>query len=157
MKEKLQEYALLAEIIGGVAIVASLVFVGIQVNQNYEMMKAQTRSELSQALSQRMWEAANSGYFHVINFNTDPDSLDELDRNRQQVGIFSIFRLYENMYYQYKNGLFDEEEFSAEVNSWRGVINSKAAREIFCSAFGTWSEDFREFMVGMMEVPCETP
>jgi len=36
MKEKLQEYALVAEIIGGVAIVISLVFVGVQVSQTAE-------------------------------------------------------------------------------------------------------------------------
>ena len=51
MKEKLQEYALLAEIIGGIAIVASLIFVGVQINQNHAMMRAQTRSDISAQLS----------------------------------------------------------------------------------------------------------
>jgi len=36
MKEKLQEYALIAEIISGIAIVISLVFVGIQIQQGTE-------------------------------------------------------------------------------------------------------------------------
>ena len=34
MKEKLQEYALIAEIIGGIGIIASLIFVGFQLEQN---------------------------------------------------------------------------------------------------------------------------
>ena len=34
VKEKLQEYALLAEIISAVAIIASLLFVGVQLKQN---------------------------------------------------------------------------------------------------------------------------
>ena len=33
MKEKLQEYALLAEVISAIAIVISLIFVGFQINQ----------------------------------------------------------------------------------------------------------------------------
>ena len=40
MKEKLQEYALIAEIIGGIAIVASLLFVGVQINQNNKLIEA---------------------------------------------------------------------------------------------------------------------
>jgi hypothetical protein len=36
LKEKLQEYALIAEIIGAIAIVASLIFVGLQVRLSAE-------------------------------------------------------------------------------------------------------------------------
>ena len=43
MKEKLQEYALFAEIVGGLAIVASLIFVGVQINQNNLLLEAQAR------------------------------------------------------------------------------------------------------------------
>ena len=39
MKEKLQEYALLAEVISAIAIVISLIFVGIQINQNTEQSR----------------------------------------------------------------------------------------------------------------------
>jgi hypothetical protein len=34
MKKQLQEYALIAEIVSALAIVASLVFVGMQISQN---------------------------------------------------------------------------------------------------------------------------
>jgi hypothetical protein len=55
MREKLQEYALIAEIIGGIAIVASLIFVGFQVQQtadetalNTRQMQAMAFQDLSQ-------------------------------------------------------------------------------------------------------------
>jgi hypothetical protein len=34
VKEKLQEYALIAEIIGGIGIIASLIFVGLEIHDN---------------------------------------------------------------------------------------------------------------------------
>ena len=44
MKEKLQEYALVAEIISAIAIVASLVFVGLQIRLSAEETSLNTRS-----------------------------------------------------------------------------------------------------------------
>ena len=154
MKEKLQEYALIAEIVGGIAIILSLIFVGMQINQNYEMMRYQTRSELALALSQRMWDAANSPYFSSINFAVDPDTLTGLDKERQKTGFNSIFRLYENMYYQYKNGLFDEDEFNVEAQAWKDIVNLKGPSELLCSQPEVWSKEFIDFLFGMMEMPC---
>ena len=48
MKEKLQEYALIAEIISALAIVVSLIFVGLQVRQGSETTVANTEAIRSQ-------------------------------------------------------------------------------------------------------------
>lgn len=42
MEKKLQQYALFAELISAVAIVASLIFVGIQIKQSNDLVKANT-------------------------------------------------------------------------------------------------------------------
>ena len=42
MKEKLQEYALLAEIFSAIAVVLSLIFVGLQIRQGAEETAANT-------------------------------------------------------------------------------------------------------------------
>lgn len=44
MKEKLQEYALVAEIISALAVVAGLVFVGLEINQSTEQNALNTRA-----------------------------------------------------------------------------------------------------------------
>jgi len=44
MKEKLQEYALIAEIISAIAVVAGLVFVGLQIRQSTEQNALNTRA-----------------------------------------------------------------------------------------------------------------
>jgi hypothetical protein len=44
MKEKLQEYALIAEIISALAVVAGLIFVGLEINQSTEQSALNTRA-----------------------------------------------------------------------------------------------------------------
>ena len=56
MKEKLQEYALLAEIISAVCIVLSLIFVGLQVRQGSEETAANTAA-IQGSVRQAMMEA----------------------------------------------------------------------------------------------------
>jgi hypothetical protein len=46
LKEKLQEYALVAEIIGGIAIVCSLPFVGVQIRQSAKVSEINAYQEL---------------------------------------------------------------------------------------------------------------
>ena len=48
MKEKLQQYALVAEIVSALAIVLSLIFVGLQVKQGSEQTAANTEAIRSQ-------------------------------------------------------------------------------------------------------------
>ena len=51
LKEKLQEYALIAEIIGGIAIVCSLIFVGVQIRQNSEVSEINAYQELTSQIT----------------------------------------------------------------------------------------------------------
>jgi len=44
LKEKLQEYALIAEIISAIAIVGSLIFVGLELSQSNELMESDARA-----------------------------------------------------------------------------------------------------------------
>jgi len=54
MKEKLQEYALLAEIFSALAIVISLIFVGIQIQQNSELSQVNAYQSIRQNINSLM-------------------------------------------------------------------------------------------------------
>ena len=61
MKEKLQEYALVAEIIGAVAIVVSLLFVGIQVRQSNTIAATDAIKDGTQIWTQAYGELFGTG------------------------------------------------------------------------------------------------
>ena len=77
MKDKLQEYALISEIIGGIGIIASLIFVGFQVKQNAEETALNTRQMQSDAYTQLS--------INITNINRDTLDHPELIAIQQKV------------------------------------------------------------------------
>ena len=140
MKNKLQEYALIAEIIGGIGIIASLVFVGAQVSQNAEETALNTRQLQAAAFS----ELTNS--LNEINrmLIENPDNLDVWLKVRngeeltpRELELFNAFvrmfsQLSELAWQQYENGIISEENLRQAIIPLRfNLANSDFFREIY--------------------------
>lgn len=150
MKDKLHEYALIAEIIGGIAIVLSLLFVGIQINQNSESTQAQTRDSLSEkqielylqlGLNARAMEIYTRGRAGLIEYDfNDPEY------NAWQFMALSNLRVWENEWYQYEKGLFEEDEYSGRKNLLSGMLSGPGYSQIWESQKQSFSPGFRSFV-----------
>jgi hypothetical protein len=129
MKKNLQEYASIAEIISAVAIIASLIFVGLQINQNSETVKAQTRNSLTE-ISRSNTIAALDPRLQSIMFNlTAGIELTPEERMLFYSYCTIIFRSAENAYYQYSVGTFGISEYEGYKNFLRfffGIKNVEA-------------------------------
>ena len=123
-KEKLQEYALIAEILSGIAIVASLIFVGFQLQQNTkssQVLAYQTRSsEVSNALVTRSLSDDLSALIVKLR-NEGPNSLNEIEFDRLQAWYQGNISRAQAQYYQYQQGYLDR-------SSVDGMIRNMAAR-----------------------------
>jgi hypothetical protein len=80
----------------------------------------------------------------------DPASLTPEERLMLNRSSDAVWRLRENIYYQYKNGLFDEPEFLAESASWAGSFDTPFGREFFCRTRHFYSPGFVELVEGML-------
>ena len=115
MKEKLQEYALVAEIISAIAIVVSLIFVGFQVRQSAEQTAVN-----SQAVQASVREAMLQTEFNLLLYAGDHNLM---DIERTQKGItpeqlktwhalqLAFFRARENAWVQHENGILDDATY----------------------------------------------
>ena len=148
MKQKLQEYALLAEIIGGIAIVTSLIFVGIQINQNHEMMRAQTRNDISMALTPVLSNLTNNQDLADLLFAAnDGKQLSDAEMYRVYSHTELIFRYWENAHYQYRQNLYDESEFSRHRDTMKFVIaDNPFFVKFVCESRNKYSEPFMEMI-----------
>lgn len=106
MKEKLQEYALIAEIIGGFAIVASLIFVGLQTGQNTKAVEANLRQSALEADNELIILNINNPKITMLRSKQDLTEEEAVILTNQ---LLLTFRLRENDYSQYLNGATDEE------------------------------------------------
>ena len=97
------------------------------------------------------------------NFIRSIGNFSEIDRNsiefRKYVFIFlTQLRMWENELYQYRQGLFDSEEFESRLNLWATTINSEfptgeARRQIWEVQIPNFSIDFVEVIDSLLARP----
>jgi len=138
----------IAELLGVVLVVASLVFVGWQLLQNTQAIKtstSQSHVDTFMTIAVKVSEEREfATVFHTGAFN--PEDLDDIDRVRFIGFMSAIFRYYEVSYIQYKKGNLDREFWESleiqlsEVTATRGFEFWWAVRE-------QWhSQDFRNLV-----------
>lgn len=128
MKEKLKKYALLAEIIGGISIVASLLFVGYQIQQNSEALLAGSRQNLLEADLQVLDNMIDYPQLYDV---PNQDDFTGEDRLRLRIHYVSMMRIREYAWQQFNNGVLDERTFNAYLEPLKFVFNSENGREFY--------------------------
>jgi hypothetical protein len=106
----LEQYAYLAEIVGVILVVASLVYLARQVNQNSELLKSGSRQALiANDHSTANVAIENSDLFELA---TKPEKLSFRDQWRFSMFLIMDMRNREHEYFQYRAGVLDE-------NAWK--------------------------------------
>ncbi len=112
----LEQYSYLAQIIGPVVVIVSLVYVALQLRQNTEMLKSQSR----QALLENDHRNVLTGieYAEVFEALAKPEPLSFVNQYRFNMIWVMNMRNREHEYLQYKAGVLDE----AAWLSYREII-----------------------------------
>lgn len=121
MKEELQKYALIAEIISALAVVAGLIFVGIQIKQSTEQNALNTRAlEVSgyqdligQIIAINNTVLANPELSDLIMRGKAGELTDPVDRGRYGTYLINVTRHADMACYQYQQGILNEERLAA--------------------------------------------
>ena len=121
----INELAAIGEIVGGIGVVASLIYLSVQIRQNTHAMDegrrlalAQTYQMRADALQQMVVTAATSEIGAIIVKLTEdgyPEDVSALDRlSPEERGRFRLWQIaqqthWDNLYFQYQQGFLDEE------------------------------------------------
>ena len=116
---RLQEYALIAEIVGGAAVVVSLVFVGIQLRANANVLEAQAVFDLREANGSLVRDLTGNRELSEVLYRgyNDYASLSDLERWRFGLWVNEVLRIRLLAWEYGQRGLLEEEEFE----SWQTV------------------------------------
>lgn len=124
---KLEKWALIAEIVSAIAIVLSLIFVGLQVRQGTEETAANSRA-LEATVRESMLSADLSILQSLLPYNIvgvfdSPTTEEEI--SRLTTYSFMLGRTRENYWKQHANGMLDEESYlSYRETLLRFLVNS---------------------------------
>lgn len=133
MKEKLQEYALIAEIISAICIVLSLVFVGLQVQQGAEETATNTaaieasvrESMLATDINILLFAGEHSIMPTELAAGID-SSLTAEQANAAFAALMAEIRSREFQYVQYKAGMLDEATYQSYRNTFMFNLKTNA-------------------------------
>ena len=127
----LEQAAYLSQIIAGFAVLASLLFVGVQIRQNTRSQKVVAVNSLTAAIaainvpameSPALGEALSRAF-------QDWGSATREQRIVAHFFLFSFFKLSESAWYQRKNDVLDEEQWVGWETLLRAMYHSKGVKE----------------------------
>lgn len=127
-----------------VAVIMGIIFLGLEIRQNTEMMRSQTRDAISE--KQMMfseWVATEMDLAVAIAKVNAGEPLDPGERMMHAYFLAGVWREWENSHYQFQQGLFDRDEFEPRMERWRSTMRVKAVRDSWVATRMNYSPAFR--------------
>jgi hypothetical protein len=134
-----------AELIGVVAVVLSLIFVGYEIRQNTNISAAQAVFDLNEAGRQNLLLRVSDTEVTalVLAAENDPENMTDLQRNQFRSWVFSFLNLYESAWNHHQRGVISDEDLEGFKIDYCG----KAAIDAYRNEMATiraHSSEFRD-------------
>lgn len=126
-----------------VAVLIGLIFLVIEIRQNNEIVRAQTRSGVSAAVVENIQLGMDPRIVNAYLKQSSGSPLTAEETYLLDSIANATFRLWENTHYQYRAGLFDSEEFEADLVVWRELMQQPEFKKHWQARRSTYSAAFR--------------
>ena len=128
-----------------IGVLFGIVFLIVELNQTREMNRGETRNQVAAELSELLRDVGNNPQLAELIVRAERgEELTPGEDMQYTQRILSMLRYFENVHYQYRQGLYDEGEFSTQKEAWRKVYaSSRTTVKIWCEFRTTFSSEFR--------------
>lgn len=117
--EKLQNWALIAEIISAIAVVLSLIYVALELSENTRVLEATSRTELASQDITYLSSALDSTILaNAVAKREAGQELSPLEESQMMQREHLNFRIFENAHYQRQIGALEERQWQR----YEGII-----------------------------------
>ena len=130
-------------------VILGIFFLAVEIQQNTDMMEAQTRDSVTSKQIE-FYLTLSQNEFAADTLRRG--RLGELDADSTEGTAFtfmtiSLFRTWENEWYQYDKGLFEAQEFIARSNNWAELLNAYPGyKSLWDDSPTNYSEGFVKFV-----------
>ena len=127
-----------------IGVLLGIILLVAELNQNSAMVRAQTRNEMSKTLVELLSLTAGNGELaRILRRANAGEELTPDERLQFQERQLAMFRYWENVHYQFREGLYDETEFSKQRDAWRAYVNqSQAIADAWCGVRNFVANEF---------------
>ena len=138
------------EIVGMFAVVASLIFVGLEMRQSHEIALSQAYQSRTAAAVE--WNTAFAGnelaLSAYIKANEGSDDISPMEREALRRTLLAVLFLFDNAYYQYQQGYVSEEFWLSTRASMKNLLSHPTANAVFLKRLRTAVRpDFRDVVL----------
>ncbi len=161
-KEKLQVWALAAEIIGGIAVVFSLGVVGYELNQSNAQAELNTnaleisayQSLINSIIDQNTIIATDPGLATIrIKSATNPDEMTQDELTRINSYYMSLIRHGDMAFFQYERGAIDQERLDSVLAILSLVMANPIGRIRWDNAKQDFSDSYVQYLENLNPQP----
>jgi len=138
----------LISLAANIVTVAGLVIVALQLYENQKITRAQTRHALSATIVTILSDTANNPQLaSVIYRGSKGLPLTPVEQFQFEVRSNALLRYWEDVHYQFRLGLYDQEEFDHHRDAWAATIRqNKGFVEYWCRVRQLYSPAFANEM-----------
>ena len=143
----IMELGAIGERVGGVAVIGSLIYVGLRVKQNTNTVRASSFHALTEALCNfniRCSEADMASIY--VRGIPDLDALTPEERFQFSAGNIALFRLFESAFYQWQRGILDDAVWQPFEATVRMLMRAKGNFEWWNEMRVLFQSNFCEYM-----------
>jgi hypothetical protein len=144
----LQDANTIVQMIAGVAVIVSLVFVALQVRIGVRMLRdaaIRNHTDKIQSVSRMISENPQLSELWARGSKTGLDALTDGER-AQFVNFYTyVLRVWEELYLQYRSGLMDNALWAANMRILRDTHQMRGAQEVWAVRRHLFTDDFQKF------------
>lgn len=127
-----------------IGVLTGIILLVVELDQNREMIRAQSRSDISRHITDHLTLIGSNPQTASLMRRAEAGLELSADEEAQQFYLFSANkRMWENMHYQYRLGMFEESEFDGERTAWGFLINKdRSFGKNWCPTRQNYSPEF---------------
>ena len=148
----LAELSDISQALGAVAVIVSLIFVGLEIRHNTRALKATSHHAVTDSFNAintliisdpkvaRIWRLGMAG----------SDSLDDDESVSSSFMLLGYMRIFETLHYQFRMGSLEPKLFEAELNTLKWTVNNPGFLAWWAVNPLALSAEFRAFIDGLI-------
>jgi len=150
--------AAIGEALGAAGVIASLVYLATQIRQSTRVARAATRQALAQD-SQNLASdlVVGDDIARIFQAHLEGRDLEPHQLLRLQARAFRDFRFQENVFYQYTEGMLNEDDWHGYRENLKLLLNVDVYRQYWDRESSLYSARFQKEVSALLAEPLQAP
>ena len=142
----------IAEFLGAIAVVVTLIYVAIQIRQSTRVARSATRQAIAESAERLSSDLIdNSGMAEIFVKHVSGEELNPVEFLRLQARCYRDMRQWENIHYQVSEGLLSQEQWLGFRRNLLALFGVEADREYWANESELFSDAFRGEIKSILE------